>query len=146
MQDRLYFTRKYLLKMTINIVESTFLFSIATSYRATSLSIDNVADIGSMDTKLFARPKGDFRLCTSSENIYRKGARDRTTSGRSDDAAGVKKSHERLIEGIASETGQVNSGTRTPGLKDGQSRSVFSSFIDGVRNLASRLSEKAGLL
>ena len=116
------------------------------SYRATSLSNDNVAEVGSMDTKLFARPKGDFRLCASSDNIYRKGARDRTASGRSDDAAEVKKSHERLIEVITSETGRVDSGARTPGFKDGQSRSVFSSFIDGVKNLASRLSEKAGLL
>ena len=72
--------------------------------------------------------------------------RSRAASGRSDDATLMKKSYERLVrEGSMSEEGQISPGARSPGHKDGHSRSVFSSFIDGVRNLASRLSEKAGL-
>ena len=99
-----------------------------------------------MDARQRPGSKGDFRLSASTEQIYRRRSQSRAASARSDDATLMKKSNERLVgEGSLSEEGQISSGTRTPGPKDGHSRSVFSSFIDGVRSLASRLSEKAGL-
>ena len=93
-----------------------------------------------------AGPKRDFRLSASSEHIYRTKSQDRVASRISDDATLMRQRTERSIgDRSVSEEGQVSSGSRTPGLKHSQNRSVFSSFIDGVRNLASRLSERAGL-
>lgn len=97
-----------------------------------------------MDTR-HAAIKGGYRLSASAEQISRKKTRDRVYSARSDDAIGLKKSCERSIEeGSLFEEGLPSPG-RSDGPKDGQSRSVFSSFIDGVRNLASRLSERTGI-
>ena len=57
---------------------------------------------------------------------------------------GIQKSRERSISERSASQEEERSGDRSPGPKFGSNKSVFSSFIDGVKNLANRLSEKAG--
>ena len=86
--------------------------------------------------------RGNDRLSASAENIPRKKTRD--FRARSEEMLGIQKSRERSISERSVSQEDERSGDISPGPKFGSNKSVFSSFIDGVKNLANRLSEKAG--